>query len=93
MGSFIGDVLLLPCTLKQDRGRDIYLKFCRDPEDRLTAYEALEHPWFRQQLGRDATSTLDAQEANNIVPLGTASPASRTAHQPAAAVGQPAMRR
>ena len=44
----------------------------RDPGSRLTAADALEHPWFREQLGgavAASTSTSAATSESNIVPM------------------------
>lgn len=40
----------------------------RDPGSRLTAADALEHPWFREQLG-GAVAASSATTESNIVPM------------------------
>ena len=46
----------------------------RDSSERLTGSEALEHPWFREQLGWHDDGGADevgmTGEVNNILPLG-----------------------
>ncbi len=44
----------------------------RDPGLRISAADALEHAWFREQFGAAAGAQL--AQRNNIVPIGTQAP-------------------
>ena len=53
---------------------------CRDVTERLTVQEALEHPWFKEQLGVRVMN----QKVNNILPLTGARDSRKAAKQMAA---------
>ncbi len=63
--------------------------FNRNPVERITAAEALAHPWFQQQLRKPPL-----KQRNNIVPLQTQSKRrSGKVIQPAAKVAAAAMQK